>query len=305
MDPPSSSDVPPDLAGPPAEDVRVPGAVRALAGAAALQPVWRNAAGGLTFALEGLPALDSAPASEHTSAPADTSTVEGTAVRGTMVRAFVKWAPHGSGLDLAAEAERLRWARAHVSVPRVLDEGNDVEGAWLVTSAVPGASAVDERWRADPARAVAAVGHGLRALHDTLLVADCPFTWAVDERVEVARVRAAEGRQDARAWHPVHRGLSVADALEALASPPAVDRLVVCHGDACAPNTLLTDDGRFSGHVDLGALGVADRWADLAVATWSTVWNYGPGWEAHLLDAYGIAPDPERTAYYRLLWDLT
>jgi len=51
-------------------------------------------------------------------------------------------------------------------------------------------------------------------------------------------------------------------------------------------------------------LGVADRWADLAIATWSTTWNYGPGWETPLLDAYGVAPDPERSRYYRLLWDL-
>ncbi len=57
-------------------------------------------------------------------------------------------------------------------------------------------------------------------------------------------------------------------------------------------------------HVDFGAMGVADRWADLAVATWSTQWNYGPGFEAVLLDAYGIGPDPVRTRYYRLLWDL-
>jgi kanamycin kinase len=89
-----------------------------------------------------------------------------------------------------------------------------------------------------------------------------------------------------------------------LADIPPVDVLVVCHGDSCAPNTLLADDGRFTGHVDLGALGVADRWADLAIATWSTTWNYGPGWETLLLDAYGVAPDPDRTRYYRLLWDL-
>jgi kanamycin kinase len=49
---------------------------------------------------------------------------------------------------------------------------------------------------------------------------------------------------------------------------------------------------------------VGDRWADLAVATWSTEWNYGPGWENDLLRAYGVDPDPERVAYYRLLWDL-
>jgi aminoglycoside phosphotransferase len=52
-------------------------------------------------------------------------------------------------------------------------------------------------------------------------------------------------------------------------------------------------------------LGVADRWADIAVAAWSAEWNFGPGWEPLLLDAYGIAPDPERSRYYRLLWDLS
>ena len=55
-------------------------------------------------------------------------------------------------------------------------------------------------------------------------------------------------------------------------------------------------DGHWSGHVDLGLLGTADRWADLAVATWSTEWNYGPGWEQLLLDAYGIAPTPNGPA---------
>jgi kanamycin kinase len=72
------------------------------------------------------------------------------------------------------------------------------------------------------------------------------------------------------------------------------------------PNTLVDDDGRCCGHVDLGSLGAAVRWADLAAATWSTVWNYGPGLEPRrLLDAYGVAPDPERLLYYRILWDLT
>lgn len=104
--------------------------------------------------------------------------------------------------------------------------------------------------------------------------------------------------------HPDHRHLSVSRALDLLAEIPPADELVVCHGDSCAPNTLLTDDGRWSGHVDLGALGVADRWADLAVATWSVTWNYGPAWEATLLSAYGVAPDPDRTRYYRLLYDL-
>jgi kanamycin kinase len=117
----------------------------------------------------------------------------------------------------------------------------------------------------------------------------------------------AQGADDAGSWlltTPVP-GSNAAEPRwigEAVIPPP--DRLVVCHGDACAPNTLIGADGRWSAHVDLGALGVADRWADLAVATWSARWNYGPDWEQPLLDAYGVAADPERTAYYRLLYDL-
>jgi kanamycin kinase len=78
---------------------------------------------------------------------------------------------------------------------------------------------------------------------------------------------------------------------------------VVCHGDACAPNTLVDDDGRSCGHVDFGQLGVADRWADLAVATLSLGWNYpGRDWEAEFFNAYGVQPDPARIDYYRRLW---
>jgi kanamycin kinase len=40
------------------------------------------------------------------------------------------------------------------------------------------------------------------------------------------------------------------------------------------------------------------------MATWRTSWNYGPGWEAALLEAYGDDLDAERNAYYRLLYDL-
>lgn len=253
----------------------VPAAVLRLAGEEPVRPVWQNEAGGLTFEV-------------------------GSGVQ----RRFVKWAPVGSPLDLASEAVRLRWAVRHASVPRLLAVGGDQTGAWLVTAALPGENAVSPRWQAAPVTAVRSLGQGLRRLHDFLPVAECPFTWAAADRVADARRRASAGQVNVELWHSSHRHLSIAEALRLVAVPPPVDELVVCHGDACAPNTLLDAEGAVTGHVDLGLLGVGDRWADLAIATWSAGWNYGPGWEGALLDAYGIAPDPSRTAYYRLLWDL-
>lgn len=231
------------LAGEPVGSLAVPERVERLAAGVPVRAVWLNEAGGSTWEL----------------------------ARGED-RRFVKWAPAESGLDLGAEAERLSWAGQFVTVPRVLEYGADAAGAWLVTAALEGESAVSRRWRADPLAAARGIGRGLRMLHDGLPVDGCPFAWRSGAQLEPA--------------------------------PAPADRLVVCHGDACAPNTLLKDDGTVAGHVDLGHLGVGDPWSDLAIATWSTEWNYGPGFEDALLDAYGIGPDPERTIYYRTLWDL-
>lgn len=195
---------------------------------------------------------------------------------------FVKWAPHHPELDLAEEAERMRWASRFVLVPEVLEVGADHAGSWLRTVALPGRSAVDPHWQARPRVAARAIGAGLRLLHDRLPVAECPFSWTVETRV----------------WW-----VAESERAALLADAPPVDRLVVCHGDACAPNTLVADGGQLAGHVDLGRLGIGDRWADLAVATHSLAWNFSGAWEDELLDAYGIARDEERIAYYRRLWD--
>ena len=220
-------------------------------------------------------------------------------------RCFVKWAPVTSSVNLDDEAERMAWAAAYTPVPAVLSQGADDAGHWILTAALPGSNAVEPKWKADPRTAVVAIGEGLRAMHDAMPVSACPFSWTARLRVDrvVAAANAGRMRQPDE-WQPEHAHLSPDEALRLVCDVPPDDQVVVCHGDACAPNTLLADDGRWSGHVDLGALGVGDRWADLAIATWSTEWNYGPGWEQLLLDAYGVAADPDRARYYRLLWDL-
>jgi len=143
-------------------DVAVPAAVVSAASGRELTLVWVNDAGGLTFTFGA----------------------------GTQ-RCFIKWAPAGSGLDLAGEAARMAWAGQFHPVPRPLDQGHDDEGAWLVTAGLAGDRASDKRWQADPATAVTAIGEGLRAMHEALPVTACPFTWSAAERVADARRQAA------------------------------------------------------------------------------------------------------------------
>ena len=79
---------------------------------------------------------------------------------------------------------------------------------------------------------------------------------------------------------------------------------MLVHGDACAPNTLISAGGGWTGNVDFGDLAVGDRWADLAIASLSLDWNFGEGHQQELFDAYGIEPDEERIRWYRALWEL-
>jgi len=233
------------LASAPREPVELPDAVRERAPGAVA--VWLNQVGGLTFR-DG--------------------------------ERFFKWNPAGSVESLAAERERLAWVAPHHPVPEVLEYVAVDDGELLVTRALPGEGAVTERWLAEPCTAVRAIGEGLRALHEHLPVAGCPYDWGVEARL--ADRRAPQ-----------------------LGPAPEIDLLVVCHGDPCAPNTIIGGDGRWVGHVDFADLGLADRWADLAVATMSLGWNYGPGWDGELFAAYGIAPDADRIRFYRELWDAT
>ncbi|QDP97445.1 aminoglycoside 3'-phosphotransferase [Microlunatus elymi] len=198
---------------------------------------------------------------------------------------YVKWGADHEEVDLELEAEKLRWARTSVTVPEVLGVGRDsATSTWMHTAGIPAQSAIAPRWKADPLTAARAIGAGLRRFHDHLPVADCPWSWRIADRA--TKIKKPE------------------DQVLIEQAPPE-DQLVVCHGDACSPNTLIGDDGRCAGHVDLGSLGVGDRWADLAIATYSLSWNFEPANEDELLAAYGVEPDVDRIAYYRRLWDAT
>ena len=206
---------------------------------------------------------------------------------------------------LFAEAERLRWAGGHLPVPEVLDAGTDGTDEWLVTNGIDGLPAADAR-AGEPRDVVVAWAKGLQRFHQLAPVDRCPFDFRLDVALGHVRRRVAAGVVDpAEDFHDEHRHLATAGAalrlLERLR--PVDENLVVCHGDFCPPNTLLRAR-QVVGYVDVGELGVADRWWDLAIATWSTTWNFGPGLEGVFLEAYGAEPDPDRQAFYRLLYDL-
>jgi kanamycin kinase len=226
--------------------VTAPPVVLRLAAGRAVEPVWRNQLGGVTFSIGG-------------------------------GAEYVKYGPPDAEFDPEAEFDRLRWVRRYVPAPEPIDHGWDVGFRWSRTAGLRGTTAVADSWRRRPELAVPELGRARRRFHDRVPVAECTWTWSVADRLAG---REASGIGEA----------------------PELD-LVVCHGDACNPNFLLDDAGRCVGYVDLGTLGVADRWADLAAALLSLGWNYGDGWAGEFLSGYGIELDAAKLDYYTRLWD--
>ena len=205
-----------------------------------------------------------------------------------------------------AEAARMLWAKSvRLPVPTLVDVGEDGVIDWLVSEAMDGERAETHRRRVvDPIGVAVELARGLRILHDVSPAA-CPFDRSLDVALAERRRRLAEGVLSVDTMHPDHGAMSAREALEHLERDrPATEDLVVCHRDFNEANVLLDDQGSFAGFVDVGLLGLGDRWCDLAVTSWYLEGNHGPDAAAAFFATYGIDPDPALIEYYRLLYSV-
>ncbi|WP_276611613.1 APH(3') family aminoglycoside O-phosphotransferase [Caulobacter sp. 602-2] len=203
--------------------------------------------------------------------------------------------------EIRAEAQRLAWLAGRAPVPSVLAFVQAAGEARLLTTAVPGVSAHD--WlSAHPERGeapVAELARMLAALH-ALPAADCPFDAAPAARVEEAARRLAAGLVDTEDFDDERAGADPGRLLEQLRTTlPTRVEAVVAHGD-CTLDNILVEDGRPTGFIDVGRLGLADRWQDLALMRRSLS-EFGNELADRFLAAYGAAQDQDREGFHLLL----
>ena len=218
--------------------------------------------------------------------------------------AFLKYGAGRAFPDIVAEHARLVWLQGRIPVPRVLHFTATDKAAWLLTTAMPGRMAEEllEDRAAPRAAIVFSVARFLRALHD-LAITDCPFDASHPVRLADARRNIDAGLVPEDEFDDTRAGWTAEQVWDALQAnmPRRFDR-VVTHGDFSTGNIFLDAEGRVTGMIDVGRLGVADRYQDLAIL-WNNLEEYGLG--AALLRAYGEAePDETRLRFHLMLDEL-
>lgn len=191
--------------------------------------------------------------------------------------------------DLADEAARLNWLAGRIPTPAVVQFERAGQDAWLLMEAMPGETAY-QVLEANPDAApsvVDALALFLRRFH-AIPAGECPFNSDHHSRLLLARARMEAGVVDVEDFDDERQGWSaerVWEAMQALASFQAEP--VVTHGDFSLDN-LLMRDGAVVGCIDVGRVGIADRYQDLAIL-WNGLGEFGAPLQGRLFEQYGAA----------------
>jgi aminoglycoside phosphotransferase len=182
----------------------------------------------------------------------------------------------------------LQWLHGKVPVAKVLFHSEEDGYEYLLTTEIEGEDATHSSFIEQPEEMVRILGQSLRKLHN-IDIKNCPINVEFETRLADFRHKVQTNNGFEGIWIDseccIPSDELVSTSLTLKISPE--DR-VFTHGDYCLPNIVIKD-GNFSGFIDIGNAGIADRHYDIAWAFWSLNYNLGSRkWERLFLQSYGM-----------------
>ena len=209
----------------------------------------------------------------------------------------------------------MRWLENKVSAPKIIcnTEENGVD--YLLMSKIPGKMSCEDEYMNDPEFLVSILSDAMKSLWN-VDISDCPVKNNLSTALSAAEYRVEHGLVDVDDAEPETFGKNgfkgPEELLKWLYDNKPDEDFVLSHGDFCLPNVFI-DNGKFSGFVDVGRMGIADRYQDIALCYRSLRYNFsgffgGKSYSGYddsmLFDALGIEPDFDKIRYYILLDEL-
>lgn len=233
------------------------------------------------------------------------STAQTYRVVGKTENFYLKVSPVEPLGGLQSEADALAWLRPYLPAPEVVYFERTKGIDYLLMREIVGLPASSDQWKQNPRRLTQLLAETTLALH-SLPIEACPFNQRIDTKIQVVSANVRLGLVNEDDFDEETMGQAPEQILGRIRMErPAFEDLVVTHGDLCLPN-ILVQDWQLSGFIDVGALGVSDRYQDLAVCTgcladYLETDDYTPAFFA----VYGLTHvDTNKLRYYRLLNEL-
>lgn len=204
------------------------------------------------------------------------------------------------GAALQAEHNKLLWLEGRLPVPKVLHYEIKAGKHYLLTSAIEGEMLHEAS--ISPQRKVELLAEGARLWH-SIATEECPFDCTIDIQIDLARRNMERGLIDEEDFEIHRQGRNLHELFaELLVSLPDKEDLCLTHGDYCLPNILINPETEeLTGFVDVGRMGVSDRYIDLSLCARSIGWNMGRIWVEPFMKAYGRKLDTAKYNFYTLL----
>lgn len=214
---------------------------------------------------------------------------------------YLKIAKKGT---LTQEYNALKWLDGKLSVPKIVLFDNDNKNEFLITKAMLGEMVCSPIYVNNPTEALKIIKEAFDNIY-AVPISTCPFDVSNKYKLSLIKENVKKGlvKNENLKEETLQRFGSVENLLNYLIDNQFPEELCFSHGDTSLPN-IFAFDNKFSGFIDVGECGIADKWFDLAICEKSIRRNYGEEYVSKFYEQLNIIPDRNKLDYYLLMMEL-
>ena len=205
---------------------------------------------------------------------------------------------------LTSEFEKLKWLQGKLNVPKIILYDISDSTEYLITESVQGEMVCSDYYINHPDIGIKVIANAFNNIY-SVDIDCCPFDVAIDYKLSIIEnnVKNKLIKEEDVKKETLEKYGTLDNVLKYLKENKFYDDLCFSHGDTSLPN-IFAYNNKFSGFIDVGECGLADKWFDLAICEKSIKRNYGEEFIPKFYNELKIIPDRNKIDYYLLMMEL-
>lgn len=205
---------------------------------------------------------------------------------------------------LTKEYNALKWLKGKLEVPEIVLYDCDKENEFLITRSLDGEMTCSDNYVKNPDLALMVIKDAFDKIYE-VDISNCPFDTSNRRRLSLVTNNVKKGlvKTEDLSKETIEKYGTVENVLKYLLDNQFPEELCFSHGDPSLPNIFGIRD-KFTGFIDVGECGVADKWFDIAICEKSIRRNLGEEYVSKFYEMLNIKQDKEKVSYYILMLEL-